>query len=368
MRKQDINFRREQVSIVMQRWRAAESCSLIGVGSVGKSNLLHHLADPDVHHHYMGDEAEQFKAIIIDPNLLIPIADDAPEQFRCWAAYELMMHRLYLSFYPLNVLGEERHQFVDTYEILQDGSNPLYAYMGLRYFELGLEFFMRRGIKIVFMFDEFEEIMRKMPAKFFQTLRGLRDNYKSQLAYLTFSREPIPIMVKNFNQPELEIEPFTELFTDNLYYVGPYNQADATKMVERLNNRNQQQSAYSNYAIDFLLFATGRFAGILRAGFRELKYLGNITPSDINNADMIRRLAARRPIYTECETIWKSLTDVEQQVLVSIVRQESQVSHEIEQIVPMLVQKHLLSADRENQRLIIEPPVFWSFVERIAYN
>lgn len=367
MRKQDINFRRESVLPIIQRWRNAESCSLIGVGSVGKSNLLHHLSDPDVHLHYMGDEAKHFRAIIIDPNLLVPIADNAQEQFRCWAAYELMMHRLFLSFYPLDILGDEKHDFINTYADLQDGSNPLYAYMGLRYFELGLEYFLRRGIKIIFMFDEFEEVMRKMPAKFFQTLRGLRDNYKDQLGYLTFSREPIPIMVESFNQPDLEVEPFTELFTDNLYYVGPYNQADASKMMQRLNGRNPQTS-YSKYAIDFLLYASGRFAGILRAGFREMRHLGNITPSDMNNPDMVRRLAMRRPVYSECETIWKSLTDIEQQVLVSIIRQEYQVNADVEQVIPLLVQKYLIRVDRENQLLHIEPPIFGSFIERIAFN
>ena len=47
MRKQPLEFRKEEVSYVMKRWQAAESCALIGVGSVGKTNLLQHLIDPD---------------------------------------------------------------------------------------------------------------------------------------------------------------------------------------------------------------------------------------------------------------------------------------------------------------------------------
>ena len=43
MRKQAADFRKEEVSYVMKRWQGAESCSLVGVGSVGKSNLIHHL-------------------------------------------------------------------------------------------------------------------------------------------------------------------------------------------------------------------------------------------------------------------------------------------------------------------------------------
>ncbi len=100
---------------------------------------------------------------------------------RCWAGYELLMHRLFLAFYPFDMLPEnEANRFYETYLALQNGTNPLYAYMALRYFEVGLQFFLRQGYKIVFMFDEFEEMLKQLPVKFFQTLRGIRDANKRQ--------------------------------------------------------------------------------------------------------------------------------------------------------------------------------------------
>ncbi|MDQ7034751.1 MAG: hypothetical protein Q9P01_07915 [Anaerolineae bacterium] len=339
--------------------------SLVGVGSVGKSNLLQHLADEDVQVHFMGDRAKNFKPIMIDPNLLGPIDSGETEQIRCWAGYELMMHRLYLSFYPFDVLGSEVSSFIDVYQALQDGTNPLYAYMGLRYFELGLEFFLRRGIQLVFMFDEFEELFRQMPPKFFQTLRGLRDNHKSRLSFLAFSREPIPVMVEKMGLPELLVEPFTELFTDNVYYVGPYNSVDAQAMVDRLVQRNPQQNI-SNHAIEFLLRASGRYAGILRAGFRSLEWLGNVAPNDIDSQFLVDKLASRRPVQAECETIWKSLTDIEQQVLKFVARQKVEDSNaEAERAVALLVQKRLLLVDHQRQSLHIQPPVFYSYIQKV---
>ena len=38
----------------------------------------------------------------------------------------------------------------------------------------------------------------------------------------------------------LDIEPFVELFTDNVYYVGPYNEKDARKMFDELISRRQK--------------------------------------------------------------------------------------------------------------------------------
>ena len=363
-RQQPIDFRKEEVGYVMQRWRAADSCSLIGVGSVGKSNLLQHLANPEVQKHYLqtNDESE-FKAIIIDPNMLGPLPDgnEDSSQMRCWAGYELMMHRLFMAFYPFEVLGKEDAQrFYDTYQALQDGTNPLYAYMGLRYFELGLDFFMRRGIRIVFMFDEFEDMLKNMPIRFFQTLRGLRDANKRQLSYLTFTRAPLNTLVENYEISALEIEPFTELFTDAHLYVGPYNPVDAGRMIENLMKRNQKQ--YTQETVDFLAWATGNYAGLLRSGFRLLDAIGPVNES--NREETLRHLAMRRPIRMESKTLWLSLTPIEQEVLKAVaLLTDYDINSYTEQAVAMLVQKRLLYVDKDRKTLHIQPPVFRAFVE-----
>jgi hypothetical protein len=232
--------------------------------------------------YYMKEVAQGklFKAIIIDPSLLGPLPSDSPdaEQIRCWAGYELMMHRLFLAFYPFDILGEnDGRMFYETYQTLQDGTNPLYAYMGLRYFELGLELFMKRGVQIVFMFDEFEEMLRELPVKFFLTLRGIRDSNKNQLSYLTFTRASIPDVSQSLGIHPLDIEPFAELFNDSVYYVGPYNETDARRMLEGLARRNER--SYDDYTLNFLLWATGRYAGLLRASFRALDTLEQLDPA-----------------------------------------------------------------------------------------
>jgi hypothetical protein len=368
-RKQPLDFRKEEVAYVMQRWRAAESCALIGVGSVGKSNLLQHLANLEVQKAYMNiTGSNEFKAIIIDPNLLGPISPDDSDQVKCWAGYELMMHRLFMAFYPFDVLdGGDAEEFYQTYGMLQNGSNPLYAYMGLRYFERGLDFFMRRGIRIVFMFDEFEEMLRQLPVKFFQTLRGLRDTNKRQLSYLTFTRAPLGSLVEQLEKPELEMEPFTELFNDSNYYVGPYNDMDARRMVDNLIGRNQKM--VNDQAIQFMMWATGNYAGLLRAGFRLLDALGPINSGAMLNDELARQLAVRRPVRAECRTIWGSLTPAEQYVLKAVARLvEYNANTETEQAVAMLVQKRLLRVDKLQQSLHIEPPVFRAFISTNPEN
>jgi len=363
-RTQSADFRRDEVAYIMRRWRAMESCSLIGVGSVGKSNLLQHITRPATIKSYLGiDDPNMFKAINIDPNVLGPIDPLDSEKQKCWAGYELMMHRLFMSFYPFEMLNtQERDRFMNNYEAFQDGNNPLYAHMGLRYFEFGLDLLFRKGVKIVFMFDEFEDMLKRLPVKFFQTLRGIRDANKSNMSYLTFTRAPLPILVEKFEIDALGIEPFTELFNDNLLFVGPYNEKDAREMVTQLISRNDRN--YPENIVQFLIWATGGYAGLLRSSYRMLDTLGQaIDQASPHNYDLANRLAAKRAVQNECRVIWLSLTPPEQHVLKAAARLVPFITNaETEQAVTMLVQKKLLHADRLQQTLEIQPPVFKYFV------
>jgi len=361
-RKQPVDFRKEEVEFVTKCWKSATSLSLVGIGSVGKSNLLQHLSDTDVQARYLGEFSGKLKTIVIDANMLGPLPAERDDPFRCWAGYELLMHRLFLAFFPLDVLPkEEAKGFYETYQALQDGSNPLFTYMALRYFELGLEYFMRHDISIVFLFDEFEELLRQLPVKFFQTLRGLRDLNKRRLSYVTLSRSPLPTLVERFGIPTLEIEPFVELFTDNTYYVGPYNEVDGRRMLDELVRRRQQ--AYPeplNYA---LLEATGRYAGILRASFNVLEEFNGVDLARLPADQFAALLAGKPSVRSECMTIWTSLNRSEQHVLKAVARLTPYtVNPESELAVHMLVQKRILRFDKGGQRLEITPPILNQFV------
>jgi hypothetical protein len=368
-RKQSLNFRQEEVGHIMTAWRASLSCSMIGTGSVGKSNLIQHLMDTDVQAYFMQEVAQgkPFKSINIDPNLLVPLSstDAGSEPIRCWAGYELMMHRLFLAFYPFEILGDDAAQFYSAYTSLQDGTNPLYAQIGLRYFELGLEMLLQRGAQIVFMFDEFEELMKKLPVKFFLTLRGIRDRYKGQVAYMTFSRAPIAEIADNLGIDPLEIEPFTELFSDNLIYVGPYNDADASDMLVRLVNRSGK--AYNEDILRFLMWASGCHAGLLRASFNALELLPQPLPDRNtlmqNGAQIARQLSNRSIVRTECRGIWGSLNSTEKALLTDMVRAGRFDTNDIamQNAFTTLVKKKLIRIDQNT--MTVEPVILRAYIE-----
>jgi len=363
-RQYRLEFRKEDSIYIFDRIRNSTSASLVGVGSIGKSNLIAHLLNPLVHHHYLGaEEATSLSLIRIDANMLVPLSSHAEsdDAMRAWSGYELLMHRMYLSYHPFHLLdNEEKEQFYQLYQALQDGRNPLYASMGLRYLELALTLFVRKGQKIVFLFDEFEHILETLPIKFFLTLRGLRDTYKSQLSFLTFSRSPLPVLVDRMGLDAIEIEPFVELFNDYVRYVGPYNEKDAQEMIATLSERSKVQVSEST--ITTLLQVTGRFAGLLRASWKVLESLPSsvLMPPPVTLASF---LIQRKAIQLECQSLWDSLNSSEQMILRTVARlQPAVVMTETEDAVNMLVQKRLLRVNAAKTELQIEPAIFRAYL------
>lgn len=367
-RKYAMDFRREETAYVLERWLASQSCALVGVGSVGKSNLLRHLANAAVQRHYLGsDLGDNFKAIIVDPNMLTVLnsgADTHDPSLRAWSGYELLMHRLFLAFYPFELLSkEDAHRFYDAYDSLQDGNNPLYRLIALRYFEFGLEYLFRRGARIVFMFDEFEELLKAMPTRFFQNLRGLRDSHKSQLAYLTFTRIPLKDAAARAGHDYAEIESFIELFTDNTYFVGPYSETDAERMIAGLSTNSGKHLPHATSQL--LIEITGGYAGLLRSAFSLIDADAGPGESDT----LLEYLCHREPIVTECRTIWMSLSDAEQYILRAVAKVSGyDVNAETQLAINQLVKKRLLRLEKRSNQLSIHPLIFRRYMQQSRHE
>ena len=95
---------------------------------------------------------------------------------------------------------------------------------------------------------------------------------------------------------------------------------------------------------------------------RVLNTLGEIYPTDIENEELLNKLARRKAVRTECHTIWTSLTTTEQIILKAVAHLSPyDASNETEDAISALVQKRLLKVDQEKQKLNIEPPVFRVF-------
>jgi hypothetical protein len=77
----------------------------------------------------------------------------------------------------------------------------------------------------------------------------------------------------------------------------------------------------------------------------------------------VRDLAMKRSVRMECKTIWTSLTEQEQNLLREFASPKPNVDAnnlETQQVFAVLQQKRLLSV--QGNRVVIEPPLFYSFI------
>jgi hypothetical protein len=327
-----ITFRRAETQRVLDCWRRPVSCAVVGVGSVGKTNFYQHLAHPSIASLAAGIVKRPVKVIALDPNLLAPLpplqhADraSAPGGLmsapalaiarRYWAGCELVFTRLVEAFAPYPMLSAEDAQAVDDlYAAFRSGDNPLYLYLGLRYLELALDHLFQSDTQIVFLLDDFEHMLERLPVQFFLGLRGLRDAYKTQLSFVAFSRAPLGDVVAAAGLDPVAIEPFIELFNDDVIALAPYREMDARAALTTVMARKAKQ--YSAVQQDLILWASGGHAGLLRACAGVFDGLGRIASEIPAQGDrLVQALLARSVVRAECAVIWRGLNTAQRAML-----------------------------------------------------
>jgi hypothetical protein len=296
------------------------SVSLVGVGSVGKSNFLRHVMKQEVQSAFLGPEAESLHLIYIDPNNLLDSLPLASEGGRSgWAGYEIMTQRLYRYFWVRgdHAPAEIMQALGNTYQQLHDGRNPLTAHVALRHFEYAVDLIIRSGYRLVFIFDEFEEMFKALPSKFFRTLRGLRDDYKYQLTYLTTTRKPMTTLISEQGYDYDALEPFIELFSDTTRYITAYNLQDAVILFNQIADR--QSVRVSDRVRDLLIRISGGHAGLLRAAFSIIGEL----PDGLTDDKAAEWIARYDGVRAECNSIMQSLNQNEANFLTNAAAKTS---------------------------------------------
>jgi hypothetical protein len=161
-------FRQEIVTRIMHTIAAGESCSIVGVASTGKSNLFRFLRRPEVRQRYLEESWGNYLFLYIDTHSLTELSE--------WGLYELLLRRTVETTADLKIEGQWSELFNDLYQqAVQPEKRPL----ARGYLERSVKNLCQRlGFKVVFLFDEFDEIFRRVDTRFFLGLRALRDEHK----------------------------------------------------------------------------------------------------------------------------------------------------------------------------------------------
>ena len=289
-----ITFRTSEIDQIFAALRAGESCALVGIGSVGKSNLLRFLQEKEVRRAKLGQEWETYLWVYIDLNKSLKRS--------LWGLLELMLHQLLIE---VTALGADEAVLQTIDDLHQRATEAKTRYLALRYLDRAVSMVCHRlGLRPVFLIDEFDELCRTMSRRGFAALRALRDDHKYRLTYVVATR----LELRRLREEISEIEAFEELVTPHTVWLGPYSEEDARLMLHRLEARLgvhlEEETA------DKLLAATGGHPGLLRAAYRvAVEHPGNLQDA----------LLLSPQVQDECRRIWLSLAPGEQKAMVSLV-------------------------------------------------
>jgi len=332
-----LNFRAEAVTTILRYVAAGDSCSVVGIGSVGKSNLLRSLQEKEVRRAKLGQAWNTYLFVYIDVNKSLKRS--------LWGLLELMLHQLMIEVTNQGA-DEVTLQTID--DLHGRATEPKTRYLALRYLDRAVSMVCNQlGWRLVFLIDEFDELCRAMPRRGFAALRALRDDHKYWLIYVVATR----LELRRLREEISDIEAFEELVSPHTIWLGPYSEDDARFMLHRLEARHDVR--LEEETTNHLLSATGGHPGLLRAGFRVMiEHPGNLQGM----------LASSSQVQDECRRIWLSLAPKEQKAVVSLAG-DMEVQPQLTGIMEQLRHKGLLggpwvSADR------IFSPLFAEYIRQ----
>jgi DNA-binding winged helix-turn-helix (wHTH) protein len=288
-----LSFREEAVTSILDCLTAGESCAVVGIGSVGKSNLLRFLQREDVLADRLGEECSSFLLVYIDANKLLKRS--------LWGLTELMLHQLMASLTDRGVDKKALRRLEGLYD---QAVEPTTKHLALRYLDRALALVCGQlGLHVAFLLDEFGDLCQMLSSRGFAALRAFRDDHKYQLMYVVATRlEP-----SRLREDVRGMEAFEELVSVNVVWLGPYSESDARFMLHRLKERHGLQ--LSTEDLEHLLTVTGGHPGLLRACYRNMSE---------NAPNLGTALLSSSQVQDECKRIWFSLTREEQKAIAQI--------------------------------------------------
>jgi DNA-binding winged helix-turn-helix (wHTH) protein len=313
-----LSFRSQETTQIFSRLRAGDSCQIIGIGSVGKSNLLRFLQQEDVRSAKLGAGWEKYLFVYVDANKFLERSE--------WGLWELMLHQ---TLVELSNNGMQPTATEEIDKLHQHATAPATRHIALRYLDRAIGLICKNlDRKLVFLFDEFDDLYRTLPSQVFDALRALRDDNKYRLMYVVATRRELRRLR---NEGERQ-ESFEELVTPNTIWVVAYSKADARYALQRLASRHKVK--LSEKQIRDILKITGGHPGLIRAVFPLMRE----RPAKLTDS-----LLADKRVHEECQRIWQSLAKDEQKALALLV--STSRARVAEGILSQLLQKGLVGGE-----------------------
>jgi DNA-binding winged helix-turn-helix (wHTH) protein len=291
---------------IAERVLDGDCCSLVGVSNVGKSRLLRAWQRPEVVRAHLGDVADEVGFVYIDFNLMLEMSEQG--------FYELIMRTVLTLLRQLPTESAIYDRVNDAYQRVVGPTNP---------FQVPLSF--NEGIitlcedwprRLVFLFDEFDEVFLGIDERVFLNLRALRDRYPDQLSYVVATLKQL-----TESRRGLEIGEFYELFAHDTRCLGMLARRDSLRMMDEF--AREEELAFTSEDRAFILTQAGGHPGLLKATCHLFyRAFEQDEPDRVRAADyrLLREwLEDDATVRGECVKLWNNLPAELQEALINFL-------------------------------------------------
>lgn len=294
-RSYPVTYRAEALQTLADWIKAGESGSLIGLPGAGKSNLLGFLSHrPEVLHHYLPADFGRLVLVQVDLNNLP--GDDLATFFR------VILRSLYEVRSQLSSLDEALASEVEQlYRKVEEKTDPFLSQSALREVLFG---FRERQIRLVLVFDPFDQFCRLATTPMLDNLRGLRDGFKTTLCYIMGLRHEVTYL-----RSPVELGELFEIVDLHQHWLGAMNSEDARWVISQVEAATGQTFAAAQ--VEHLLDLTGGYPALLRAASL---WLAKTAPLP-GRERWVEVLLAESSIKNRLEDIRQGLTGEEEAAL-----------------------------------------------------
>lgn len=285
-------YRQVEMKTIAGWIEAGESGAVVGLAGAGKSNLLKFLcAHPESLSQYITVSNQTIVAVPVDLNNL-PAYDVS-------TFYRLMLR----SFFEAKAAFAENMQEAITnfYRQNQREQDPFLPQSALR--EL---FFLLKAekVRVVLVMDRFDHFCQIATPQMFNTLRGLRDNFKQNLCYIVGLRYEVDYLPDPAGLGELH-----ELFDMHTCWVKPFTSTDAHQFI--IEEMVVAPRKPSEHEVEAMLSLTGGYPALLKA----VCYWWRTDMARPPLEQWAGHLLSQPSIQNRLEEMWQDLTQEEQLTL-----------------------------------------------------
>ena len=303
-------YRAEICTRILRHVLRGESCTVLGVGSSGKSNVARQLTGAAARAHVLHGQtpdAEGVLGVLVD--FLNDTNGDTP------GFYRLFLEALMKATTAEDALARMVPLQADLTQLWERSTETTSPDRVRVYVQQAIARCFNGGMThLFFVLDDFDKQLESAAPAILNSLRAIRDDYKGRLTYVAMLRREAAFILNLAGKDRRDYEDLLDLIAKQVFAVGRFEGADIDIFVKRL--LVQGTRGLGPAEVQRLVAWAGGHAGLMKTLYGAVEK-GNL---DLLSPNGLAQAQQRADVRSDCQIIWDSLDKQEHAALLNLAQ------------------------------------------------